>query len=247
VGVARVGLIIPSSNRMVEQEMVAAFPPTVQAHVTRLRMTGANHSALDRLLPRIEAASRALTDARCDVVAFHCTANSMEAGKAGENQILATLSRAGAPRATTTITAVQRAFNALDARRIVLITPYGSSTTEHEAEFLRRAGYEVLHADACALDGSDAYCTTPPQFWRDRAIEAARSDADAYFISCANISIFDVIEELEARLDRPIVTSNQAVMWDALRLIGRRDRPGCRGRLFERTIADEAPRMAQSR
>jgi maleate isomerase len=231
---ARVGLIIPSSNRMVEQEMAPAFPPNVQAHVTRLRMTGANHSALDRLLPRIEEASRALTDARCDVVAFHCTANSMEAGKAGENQILAALARVGAPRATTTITAIQRAFDALDARRIVLITPYSASTTEHEAEFLRLAGYEVLHADACALDGSDAYCTTPPQFWRDRAVKAARSDADAYFISCANISVFGVIEELEARLNRPIVTSNQAVMWDALRLIGLRDRGGCRGRLFEK-------------
>jgi maleate isomerase len=245
--IARVGLIIPSSNRMVEQEMVAAFPPSVQAHVTRLRMTGANHSALDRLLPRIEEASRALTDARCNVVAFHCTANSMEAGKTGENQILATLSRAGAPRATTTITAVQRAFDALEARRIVLITPYDASTTEHEAEFLRQAGYEVLHADACALDGSDAYCTTPPGFWRDRAIEAARPDADAYFISCANISVFGVIEELEARLDRPIVTSNQAVIWHALGLIGRRDRPRCGGRLFERTMANAAPRRAQSR
>ena len=50
----RVGLIIPSSNRMVEQEMVPAFAPSVQAHVKRLRMTGANHCALDRLLPRIE-------------------------------------------------------------------------------------------------------------------------------------------------------------------------------------------------
>jgi maleate isomerase len=246
VGVARVGLIIPSSNRMVEQEMVPAFAPNVQAHVTRLRMSGANHCALDRLLPRIEEAGRALADARCDVVAFHCTANSMEAGKAGEGQILAALARAGAQRATTTITAVQRALDALAARRIVLITPYDASTTEHEAEFLRQAGYDVLHATACALAGSDAYCTTPPQFWRERAIEAARPDADAYFISCANISIFGVIEELEEKLDRPAVTSNQAVLWDALRLIGRRDRPLRRGRLFATMVADEAPHMAQS-
>jgi maleate isomerase len=244
--IARVGFIIPSSNRMVEQELVPAFPPTVQAHVTRLRMTGANQVALDRLLPRIEEASRALTDARCDVVVFHCTANSMEAGQSGERQILAALAHSGAPRAITTSTAVQRAFDALEARSIVLITPYGASTTEHEAEFLRRAGYEVLRAVACALDGSDAYCTTPAQFWRDRAIEAARSNADAYFISCANISIFAVIEELEARLDRPIVTSNQAVIWDVLGMIGRHDRHGCRGRLFERTFADAASRRAQS-
>ena len=95
---ARVGLIIPSSNRMVEAEMVPAFPAGVAAHVTRLRMTGTNHLAFDQLLPRIEDAARALTDARCDVVVFHCTANSMEGGKTGEEQILATLAQAGAPR-----------------------------------------------------------------------------------------------------------------------------------------------------
>jgi maleate isomerase len=231
VGVARVGLIIPSSNRMVEQEMVPAFPPGVQAQVTRLRMTGPNHRDLDRLLPRIEEASRALMDARCDVVAFHCTANSMEGGKAGENQILAALSRAGAPRTTTTITAVQRALEALAARRIVLITPYGADVTEHEAAFLRQAGFDVLHAMGFALAGSDAYCATPAQFWRDRALEAARRDAEAYFISCANISVLGVIEELEARLGRPVVASNQAVIWYALRLLGRRDR--LPGRLFD--------------
>ena len=71
-------------NRMVEQEMVPAFPAGIAAHVTRLRMTGANRLPFDQLLPRIESAARALTDARCDVVAFHCTANSMEGGKTGD-------------------------------------------------------------------------------------------------------------------------------------------------------------------
>jgi len=213
---ARVGLIIPSSNRMVEAEMVPAFPAGVAAHVTRLRMTGTNRLAFDQLLPRIEDAARALTDARCDVVVFHCTANSMEGGKTGEEQILATLAQAGAPRVTTTITAIQRALSALGARRIVLITPYSVSTTEHEADFLRKAGYDVLSAQGLALDGSDAYCATPPQFWHDRVVAAARPDADAYLISCANISVFGVIDDLEARLERPLVTSNQAVIWDAL-------------------------------
>jgi maleate isomerase len=236
---ARIGLIIPSSNRMVEEEMAPAFPAGAQAHVTRLRMTGTNHLAFDALLPRVEEAARALTDARCDAVAFHCTANSMEGGKDGEAQILAALARAGAARATTTITAIQRAFDALGARRIVLITPYSEVVTAHEGEFLRRAGYDVLFAKGYALAGSDAYCATPPQFWRDRALEAAHSDADAYLISCANIAVFGVIEELEAKLERPIVTSNQAVVWETLRLIGWRETRGCPGRLFAASAAAE--------
>jgi maleate isomerase len=242
----RVGLIIPSSNRMVEDEMVKAFPRGISVHVTRLRMTGANHRAFDQLMPGIEEATHALVDARCDVVAFHCTANSMEGGKDGEGQILETLSRAGAPHGTTTITAIQRAFDALGARRIVLITPYSAGTTEHEAKFLRQASYDVLSAKGFALAGSDAYCATPPQFWRDRTIEAACSDADAYLISCANISVFGVIRELEARLERPVVTSNQALIWDALRLIGWRETHGCPGGLFEILGANTPARMAGS-
>jgi maleate isomerase len=241
---ARVGLIIPSSNRMVEQEMAPAFPAGATAHVTRLRMTGAHRLAFERLLPMIEQAALALSDARCDVVAFHCTANSTEGGAAGEDEILATLARTGAPHATTTITAIQRAMDALAAKRIVLLTPYGAGTTEHEAEFLRDAGYDVLSAQGFALAGSDAYCATPLGFWRDRTLAAARPDAEAYLISCANIAVFDVIEELEARLARPVVTSNQAVIWEALRLLGWQDRRGCPGRLFE-TAAPGAPaRMA---
>jgi maleate isomerase len=241
---ARVGLIIPSSNRMVEQEMVAVFPAGVQAHVTRLRMTGPNHAAFAELVPRIEEAARALTDARCEVVAFHCTANSMEGGKEGENEIGAALNRAGAARATTTITAIQRAFEALGARRLVLITPYSASVTEHETEFLQMAGYRVLSARGYALAGSDAYCATPAQFWRDCALAAAHPEADVYLISCANISVFGIIPELEAKLARPVVTSNQAVLWDALRLLGLRNQRGCPGSLFQAGAEEAPPRGA---
>jgi len=244
--IARVGLIIPSSNRMVEQEMLGAFAPGVQAHVTRLRMTGANHLPFGELLPRIEEAGRTFADARCDVIAFHCTANSMQAGPAGERAIITALLRAGAPRATTTITAVQRALAALAARRIVVLTPHDAATTQHEAAFLREAGYDVLAAVGYALADSDAYCSTPAQFWRDRALETAQPDADACFISCANIAVFAVIEELEARLECPVITSNQAVIWDALCLLGCREPRAGLGRLFECRPSDPTSLVVNS-
>jgi maleate isomerase len=230
---ARIGLIIPSSNRMVEQEVVRSVPEGVQAHVMRLRMTGPHHVALPELLPRIEDATRTLMDAKCDVVAFHCTAASTEAGLQGEERALAAVARAGAPQATTTATAIRRAFAALGARRIVLVTPYDARTTEHEAAFLRIAGHEVLAAKGFDLGGSDRFCATPPQFWQERTLELARPDADAYLISCANIATFPIMAELEQRLDRAVVTSNQAVLWDALCRLGWSDRGQGPGRLFD--------------
>lgn len=187
-----------------------------------------------------------LTDARCDVVAFHCTTNSMVAGTAGEAELLAALSRAGAPHATTTATAIRHAFETLGARRIVLLTPYSAQTTEEEAEFLQAAGYDVLYACACGLKGSDEYCATPPQFWRDRVLDGARPEADAYLLSCANISVFPVIEEIEEKLGRPVVTSNQVVIWEALSLLGITDRRNCRGRLFDTLITGESVRRVHA-
>jgi maleate isomerase len=209
-------------------------------------MTGVHNGPLDRLLPRVEEAVQTLTDARCDVVAFHCTANSMSEGSNGEARLLDALRHAGAPHVTTTASAIRHAFAALGARRIVLITPYSASTTAEEAEFLHQAGFEVLHAQGFALKGSDEYCATPPQFWRDRAIEAARPEADATLISCANISVFPVIEEIEQKLGRPVVTSNQAVIWEALSLLGVGDRRNCRGRLFDTLGANESARKVHA-
>jgi maleate isomerase len=243
---ARIGLIIPASNRMVEQEMVRHLPPGVVAHVMRLRMTGEHRGSIDALIPRAADAASHLLDARCDVVAFHCTANSTSEGLAGEAKLLGAVRNAGAARATTTATAVRHAFDALGARRIVLLTPYSQHVTEEEAGFLHEAGYEVPLARGFGLKGSDDYCATPAQFWLDRAIEAARPEADAYFLSCANISVFPVIAEIETTLGRPVVTSNQAVVWDALGLLGIGDRRNCPGRLFDRLPAGEAVRHAHA-
>ena len=243
---ARIGLIIPSSNRMVEGEMVRYLPPGFVAHVARLRMTGAHRVAIEGLVPRLMKAAAMLTDARCDVVAFHCTANSTAEGAAGEARLIASLRQAGARLVTTTATAIRHAFEVLRARRIVLLTPYSAEVTDEEAEFLHVAGFEVLHARGFALAGSDAYCATPAQFWRDRALEAARPDADAYFLSCANISAFPVIEELEQKLGRPVVTSNQAVVREALSLLGAADRRNCPGRLFDTLGAAHAAQKAHA-
>ena len=236
---ARIGLIIPSSNRMVEGEMVRHLPPGVVAHVARLRMTGVHRVAIEGLVPRLMKAAAMLIDARCDVIAFHCTANSTSEGAAGEAKLIAALRQAGARLVTTTATAIRHALESLRARRVVLLTPYSEQVTDEEAEFLHKSGFQVLYARGFALKGSDEYCAAPAQFWRDRAIEAARPEADAYFLSCANISVFPVIEEIEQKLGRPVVTSNQAVICQALTLVGATNRRNCPGRLFDTLGATE--------
>ncbi len=202
---------------MVETEMVRTLPKSVTGHICRVRMTGPYERPLERLLPDVTAAAATLADARCDAIAFHCTANSTSDGADGEARLLAALQAATTAAVTTTATAIRQALAALGARRIVLVTPYTEAVTEHEAAFFRAAGFDVIGTAAKNLGGSDAYCSTPAAAWKAALLEARAPDADAYVLSCANIACFDVIERVEAQLEKPVVTSNQAVLWATLR------------------------------
>ena len=228
---ARYGLIIPSSNRMAEPHANRYTPAGIVPHVTRLRMTGAHFMPLDDLLPRVSEAAAMLADAKCDPVVFHCTANSMAEGIDGEKRIGAAIHAATGGKVTTTAAATMAALKALEASRIVLISPYTRKNHEHELIFMEQAGIEVVGDKNLGLTGSDAYCGMPAPEWVEMLKEMKNDRADAYFISCANIQAIDVIEELEALLNRPVLTSNQLVIWQALRLAGIKDAIPGLGRL----------------
>jgi len=81
---------------------------------------------------------------------------------------------------------------------------------------------------------------TPPRFWYDLAMALRDDRAEAYFLSCANIHSIDVVEDLERDLKRPVVTSNQAALWCALRTIGLADVIPGLGSLFRHDLAKAA-------
>ena len=77
---ARLGFIIPSSNRMVEPQMSRHAPPDVVPHFIRIGMTNRHKRPLPELLPRILEAAELLADSKCDITVFQCTGTSMSGG-----------------------------------------------------------------------------------------------------------------------------------------------------------------------
>jgi maleate cis-trans isomerase len=240
---ARLGLIVPSSNRLTEPQMRRYAPSALEIHVTRLRMTGQHHVPLLELLPRIEEATGALDDAHCDVIVFHCTASSMEAGIAGEQQVLETMRAATGASIATTATATLAALRTLGLRRVALFSPYVADTHAHELAFLSEAGIEVVGGQCLDLSGGDAYLQVSASEWLDLTLRATPPGADGVFLSCTNIHAPPVIEPLERGLGRPVVTSNQAVLWYALRACRLTEAVLGLGRLFE--LAGAAGHMAR--
>lgn len=234
---ARIGFIIPSSNRMVEEQAWRLLPHDIIPHVTRLAMTNRHKVPLDQLLPRIEQATALLADSDCDVMVLQCTGTSMSGGVAMEAQVLAAMEKVSGRPALSAASSLVSAFTTLKARKMVFISETRQDEHEQKLKFLHEAGYNILADRAVGLSGSAEYCSAPPQLWFDEAMKLRRDDADLYFISCANIRSIDIIEDLERALGRPVVTSNQAAFWCALRRIGITDRLPGLGRLFDEDIA----------
>lgn len=97
---------------------------------------------------------------------------------------------------------------------------------------MERAGFVI-----CALRGLNLEKDSDMIRVRPEAIKAfARSvdspEADALFISCGALRSIDIVDTLEAELGKPVICSNQAMMWDMLRLAGIDDKIDGYGRLM---------------
>jgi maleate isomerase len=217
---ARIGFIIPASNRMVEPQMQRFMPKGVVPHFTRILMRGRE---LDELLPEIRNATFLLAESKCDVTVLQCTGTSMSGGVDKEKEIIADMEKVSGRKALSAASSLMAAFAALGARKLVFASENEPPGHARKLAYLREAGFDILADKAVGLPGTDWFCTMPPQLWYDTALSLRRDDADAYFISCANIHSIDVIEDLERELKKPVITSNQAALWCALRKAGLRE------------------------
>ncbi len=237
---ARIGFIIPASNRQVEPQMARFAPAGVQPHFMRLRMTNQYKRPLPELLPTIIEAASHLMDSKCDIIVFQCTGTSMSGGVDMDEYIVSEIARCAKRPAISTAGAVKAALAALGARRLVFISETEQAGHDKKVRFLKEAGYDLVADKAASLSGTDEYCITPPKFWYDMAMSLRNDAADAVFISCANITSTEIIADLERDLNRPVITSNQAALWCALRTLGLPDVIPALGTLFQRDLVKAA-------
>src|SRR5215475_15300944 len=111
---ARIGLIIPSSNRMTEPQFHRYAPTGVAIHIARVQMTGRHRKPIVQLLDDIGRAASSLADARCNPIVFHCTGTAMAEGKEGEAALVRRVAEESGAVAFSTAQAIVEALRALE-------------------------------------------------------------------------------------------------------------------------------------
>ena len=225
---ARIGHLYPSGG-LCDYEVQLMAPEGVQFVTTRMPFRRSGLADDLALLTDLEASSRLLADAQVDLVAMNCTAATMLAGPDSVNARIR--AEVGIP-STTTIEAVLAALAAARVRRIALVTPYVEEVTAAEISFLEARGLEVVATASLPCRTPVEQGTRDPGVWRDLAGGLRDSDADGLLFSCAGIRLAPVLAAVEADFARPVIASNQALLWQCLRMCRVPDRPQGYGALL---------------
>jgi maleate isomerase len=83
--------------------------------------------------------------------------------------------------------------------------------------YLKAAGIAVVKDVALKCQAAADFEAVTPQQWLDLARENDTPEADGIFLSCTNTTQIEAVTAIEQALGKPVVNSNQAVLWGCLK------------------------------
>jgi maleate isomerase len=116
--------------------------------------------------------------------------------------------------------AVRDELRHLRVRSVAVVTPYPEALTDPIRAGLEADGLAVPAAAGLGLTDSLEIAAVPPEAIVRFAVETfRRGPADAVLVACCTFRGFDARDSIVAQLGVPVVTSNQAALGAALRLL----------------------------
>jgi len=236
---ARIGVLVPPGNPTVEPELYRMAPSGVSVHFARLDSSssasapGAHGGMEDRTqayvdsLPAVAPVLGAVNPA---IVALAFTAASYSNGFAREAALADRIASLTGSPALTAAQAILAALEHLGVKRLALGTPYPESISAMGRAYWEAAGLTVV-GYARLIGVTNIYDESEERAYR-LARQADVPDADAVLLSGTGLPTIGVLELLERDLGKPVVSSNQALLWRALRMAGVREPVPGFGRLL---------------
>jgi maleate isomerase len=222
--VARLGIITPSSNTVLEPQTMRLLQPVadrVTVHFSRFRVTAIadNPEAHEQFAigPMLEAASL-LADAHVEAILWSGTSGAWE-GLDADRLLVDRIGASTGVRATSSSLALLEAFQTLGAHTYGLVVPYVEPIAAAIVRNLEGAGYLCKARTNESLSVNNEFATLSPALISARVREVARTTPDVIVIHCTNLRGAEVAEQLEDELGIPVIDSVVVGLWGVLQLL----------------------------
>jgi maleate isomerase len=232
---ARIGLLLPSDNVVVESEFSKILPEGMLIHGARMYAEfSTTVEGIKMMNKNVEKAVREIKSVNLNCVAYCCTSGSFYKGKRGNNELLKMIQTVAKVPATTTSTSSVLALKKLNLNKISIATPYIKEINKRAGKFFEEHGFKVMNITGMNIErGVEIGSIIPIEVYRF-ARESFDDKADGLFISCTNLRTFEVIQPLEKGIGKPVVTANQATFWRSLKIAGVNEKITGYGELLEK-------------
>ena len=230
---AKIGLIALRTDHLVEDAMRSLlYRSDVSLITNRIAFNDPinqeNLKAMELDLER--AVSDLLPGKQIDVVAFGCSSGTVAIGESKLKEKIQKIKPQ--TEVTNPVTAATAAFSALGVTKLTVITPYITDVNKEVARFFSDKGLDILNITGFNVMADADITRIDPEAIKKAALDYIHPDAEALFLSCTALRSVEVIEELEEILSIPVITSNQAMVWHALQLLGKSNSIKKGGRIF---------------
>ena len=175
-------------------------------------------------------ANKILPDEKIDTIAYGCTSGTIAIGENNVKEKI--LSAKPSCYVTTPVTSAMKAFKQMDIKKIALFTPYPDAVNKTISDYFIKKNIEVSSFASLNLNLDSEFAKVDPDYILKLASRLELKNADALFISCTALPVLNIIEKLEKKIDKPVLSSNQALIWDTLENIGKNNSIQGFGKLF---------------
>jgi maleate isomerase len=211
----RVGLLIPSSNTVMEPDFYRNLPADATVHTGRMYMVETTAAGEDRMLREFTMpAAEAVGTANPHVTVFGCTSAGALYGDAYDRDLCKRIGEVSASIPISVIQSVNRALRDTGAQRVAVITPYVDELNVRIQASIEAEGLEVACLHGMGITTNFDIAQVTPEEIRAFVAErlGSRVPAEALFISCTNFNAISALPLLKEVYDVPMVTSNLAAL-----------------------------------
>jgi maleate isomerase len=230
--VARIGVLTPDFDPVPESELSAMAPRGVSVHGARVLYERSDPRTFAEP-PHVDAAAEQLAALAPRVILFAFTSSSYALGAGSDNAVRARLERRSRGiRVLLTCPAATEALRALGVRRLALIHPpwFTEEVNGRGLEYFESQGFDVVRSTR--LSPARAFTEVPPAEVYAWARGNVPDHAEAVFVGGNGLRAVGAIHALEEGLGKPVLTANQVLLWQALRLAGAASAVTQYGRVF---------------
>ena len=176
-------------------------------------------------------ANRILPDEKISTIAYGCTSGSIAIGEAKvRDKIL--LAKPGC-YVTTPVTSAVKAFKIMNINKIALFTPYPDAVNKTILEYFSQKNIEVLSFASLNLNLDSEIASVDPNYILEMSSKLEMKNVDALFISCTALPVLNILNKLEDKLKKLVLSSNQTLIWDTIRSTGYKSPIKGYGKLLE--------------